>query len=461
MKKLTGLSQQIEQKLNFRLNKNQLREVERLIFEIGRRDSVSWGKILKSLEIPKIKELSNNDKLPAIRNNLIKLRFPKTSKRQKIDLKNIFLPKINRPSSGGWQVSSNFKPLKIIIEKDVKKSYLAEKFKKKFPALEIEEVNYYSEYLKKNKFTVSELKKPLVFIVKEKWDFMKICPCTKHHLRCGYWIFNLGFGCPLDCSYCYLQQYTNFPGIILPANIEDFFYTFDKFHKKLKKPIRIGTGEFSDSLALDDITEYSKKLIPYFRDKNVLFELKTKSVNIANLLEITPSPNIIISWSLNSPQLIKTEEKASASLEERLRAAKKVQKHGYGIGFHFDPIIHTNDWKKLYSQTIKKLYSHASPPFAWISLGTLRSNRELKKICEARFPKSNIFYGELLLGEDKKLRYPDFIKREIYEKILKEIRFFDKSTPIYLCMEDKETWMKAKGVVDCNNIESSLLKAKP
>jgi len=453
-----GLQQKIKQKISLALNKNQLREVERLVFEISRRNNTSFAKILKFLEKnPKIRDLSSADKFSFLKNALIEQRFPLASQRRKINIKEAFLPETAKPLKNNCPVSSEFKPLKIIVEKEVKNSFLTDNFKRKFPNTEVEEIEYYSQYLKQNRFDISQLKKPVVFLIKEKGDFIKRCPCTKSHLNCGYWVLNLGFGCPFDCSYCFLQQYTNFPGIILPANIEDFFESFDVFHKKLQRPIRIGTGEFCDSLALDDITGYSKKLISYFKDKNVLFELKTKSAKINNLLDIKAPPNIIISWSLGPAELIKTEEKAVAALEKRLKAARKVQKHGYKLSFHFDPIIHVKGWEKLYSKTIKKLYSYVKGPFAWISLGTLRSNRELKKICEMRFPKSNIFYTELLLGKDRKLRYPEFIKKEIYNKLTEEIRRYDNKTPLYLCMEDKETWAGVKGLVPNNMIESSLL----
>ncbi len=367
------------------------------------------------------------------------------------------MSKIKEPLDDNWQVKPLFRPLKIFVETDVVKAQLLANFQKNFPNVEIEEIGYYGRYLKTNKFTISELKKPIVFIVRERGDFIKKCPCTKKHLPCGYWVFNLGFGCPFDCSYCFLQQYTNFPGIILPANTEDFFTSFDKLSKNFKQPIRIGTGEFCDSLALDHITEYSKTLIPYFRNRKVLFELKTKSNNIANLLTLKSSKNIIVSWSLNPTSTIEKEEKATASLDQRIDAAAKVQNAGFSIGFHFDPIIHSKNWEKLYAKVIDKLYSKLKKPFAWISLGTLRSNRQLKTATELRFPESNIFYGELFLGEDKKLRYPKFIKKEIYQVIINRIRQYDEKTPVYLCMEDKQTWNKIKGLVPLNNIENSLI----
>ncbi|MBU1122946.1 MAG: spore photoproduct lyase family protein [Candidatus Omnitrophota bacterium] len=456
------LIQIIENNFFFHPNKNQLRDIERLIHEIIRRENISLLDIIASLKTsPNLDKLTGKNKFIVIKDLLIKRRFPITSKNEKIDTKNVYLSNLRPPLTDNWQVKSEFRPLKVFVEESVKDSYLVNNFRKNFPDIEIEKLACYSSYLKIKKFTISQLKKPLVFIINEKWDFIKSCPCTKDHLRCGYWIFNLGFGCPYDCSYCFLQKYTNFPGIILPANLDTFFTKLDTFIKDLKKPIRIGTGEYCDSLALDHITEYSTKLIPYFKEKNLLFELKTKSANIENILKIPPSPNIVISWSLNPAAISNNEELGAPSTNQRLEAARKIQDKGYKIAFHFDPIIYSKNWQELYSEVITKIYSQIKPPLAWISLGTLRSNRELKTAVELRFPQSNIFYGELLLGEDKKLRYPEFLRKEIYKTMIQEIHKHDKKTPIYLCMETKEIWQEVLGKSNACEIESSLIPCPP
>jgi len=455
---LEELENIIKESFYFRPNRNQLRDLKRLIFEIKKRENVDTKKIIADLKNSVgQKSQTGKNMFFTLKDLLIKKRFPLSSDKKNVDAKKIFLNEVKTPIKNNWQVKKEFKPIKVFLEKEVKDSLLARNFREKFPSLDIEEIKAYGEYLKKNKFDITQLKKPFVFIIKEKWDFLKECPCTKFHLSCGYWILNLGFGCPFDCSYCFLQQYTNFPGIILPANIEEFFEKFDKFSKKIKRPIRIGTGEFCDSLALDHITEYSKLLIPYFSKKNVLFELKTKSTNIDNILSLNPSKNIIVSWSLNPQIIIKTEEKGTPSLRERILAAKRIERSGFSLAFHFDPIIPINHWEKHYKKVIDALYADLNPSFSWISLGTLRGNRALKTISEMRFPKSSIFYGELLLSEDKKLRYPEFLRIEIYQTMVKYIRKYDRKTPIYLCMENKNTWSSLKKLLPTKNISNYLL----
>ncbi|MCP4653649.1 MAG: hypothetical protein GY858_09775 [Candidatus Omnitrophica bacterium] len=443
----------IEKHFGFSLNLNQSKELTRLIFEIAHREKINTKEILRSV-LDK-KECTAKDKFFAIKKALIKRRFPLS---ENINTASVFLPDIKKPLKNNWQVQNPFRPIKIFAQENVLHSQLANNFRKAFPSIAIEKIQSYKAYIKTNKLNISEFKKPLIFLTKEKWDFIKPCPCTKGHLSCGYWIFNLGFGCPFDCSYCYLQHYTNFPGIILPANIDDFFSEFNRFSSKLKSTIRIGTGEFCDSLALDHITGYSTKLIQYFANRNVLFELKTKSDNINNLLSITPTDNAVISWSLSPKHFADTEELATATLAQRLSGAQQCQKHGYKIGFHFDPIIHGKNWETLYKKTVEQLYSHVKGPFAWISLGTLRCNRKLKAISEQRFGNSDIFFGELFLGKDKKLRYPEILREEIYAKMLKWIRAHDQKTPVYLCMENKKCWQAVGGGLNSpKKIEKHIL----
>jgi len=243
--------------------------------------------------------------------------------------------------------------------------------------------------------------------------------------------------------------------MVLPANLDDFFEEFDAFYKTINRPIRIGTGEFCDSLALDHITGYSRQLIDFFRNKQVRFELKTKSNNIANLLQTEPADTIIISWSLNPQPTIDEEEQGAASLQQRLDAASQLQKKGFSLAFHFDPVIYAPDWQKHYKSVIDELYRQVQPPFRWISIGTLRGTRNLKSAAERRFPESTLFYGELFLGADKKLRYPTFMRKEIYSQMQQLIRGHDTKTPVYLCMEDADCWqVMDKSITSAQDVEN-------
>lgn len=450
----------LEKKFSIKLNPNYSRELCRLIMEIAYREKCAIDIVVNKCHDSLIDDRSTGkDKIIKLKKILIKLRYPLCSKHIKIQEKEVYLSKLENQNQEILHPPKIFHPESMFVENEVKGSEMEINIRKKFPNINVKYIDKYSNVLKEYKPTAASFKRPLLFVIKEKQDFLKPCPCTKNHLGCGYWILNLGFGCPFDCSYCYLQQYQNVPGILLPANMKDFLNSFDDFHDKINnKLIRIGTGEFCDSLALDHISDYSKILVPFFSKRNVLFELKTKSDNIANLLEIPGSKNIVISWSLNPQEFIDNEEIAVASLEERLIAANKIQNHGYSIAFHFDPIVPIDNWEIKYKAVIDKIYKHVDTPIAWISLGTLRFTRELKGFMEQRFAKSKITYGELLMGNDKKLRYPDFIRRSIFKKMIEWIQEYDRKSPVYLCMESKEMWQDVfNNITSTDNVEEHII----
>ena len=241
---------------------------------------------------------------------------------------------------------------KIYIDKEVKNEKLTLDIINQFSSVPTEifsaPVPIYNELVEKHVDPFIEGKKVLV-LSNFKGDFLKKCPGTKGFICCNYYVLNLTTNCPLDCTYCILQEYLeNNPVLKIFINIEDALKQVEKIHQENKNvPIRIGTGELADSLALDHITGFSERLIPFFEEKKNLFlELKTKSNRIQNLLKFKGIKNTIISWSLNPQNIIDEEEFYSASLKERLDAASECQQRGFKTAFHFDPIVLYKGWEK-------------------------------------------------------------------------------------------------------------------
>jgi spore photoproduct lyase len=430
----------VKEKIKVKLGENKLNEILRLIFEIQRREKISFKEILNFKEIEEILKNSNlspSQKFFHLKRYLLKRRYPNIPEEK---WKYIYLNKLEI-SEKRENPYKGFQFERIFIEEEVKDSEFTKKILKKLPSVEVKYIKNLKSLRKNYFFDKYDLRKNDIFIFKEKFDFFKKCPCSKNAVSCNYYILNIGFGCPYDCTYCYLQHYTNFPGIFLEAEIENFLNNFEKFFLK-EKFFRCGTGEFTDSLALDNLTEYSKVLVPFFSKKNVLLELKTKSKNIENLIGLEPNGRIVISWSLNSRKIIEEEEKGCASLSERILAAKECQKYGYKIGFHFDPIIFYEGWETDYKKVLEELFKNIKEEIAWISLGTLRFNPDLKKIIEKRHPETDIIYQEQILGFDRKLRYDENLRIEIYKKMLEWIREERKDIYIYLCMEEDSVWKK-------------------
>ncbi|MBQ3835428.1 MAG: hypothetical protein II816_07955 [Elusimicrobia bacterium] len=428
--KIFLISKKLQQKFpKFGINK--IRELTRLIFEISKKDSIEYQKVIDGIidkDYEKIKEV------------LLKQRYPKTYHKTKKE--NFYLPDFDIGENDKADLSTKkFNPKNIYYTADVINSALYNRIKNLFPKANFCEIESLKKFLKEHKFSTEKYNKRYenLFLVNEKYDFFKRCPCTKGVNCCNYSILNIGFGCLYECSYCFLQGYQNVAGIILPCNLSEFL-TRDKIKPVDNKMFflpRVGSGEFTDSLIFDDVTHFSDDIVKFFKkNKDMSFEFKTKSVNIDNLLKIGGSENIVVSWSVNAKQMIEENEHCTPRLEDRLKAAQKCIKAGYSVGFHFDPVILYDGWHEGYKETIDMIFDFIDAKYIkWISIGSLRMAASLKKVIEVRFPDNKIMDEEFLLSHDGKLRYEEGERVSIYRYLVDLIKQKDKDVVTYLCME--------------------------
>jgi spore photoproduct lyase len=290
-----------------------------------------------------------------------------------------------------------------------------------------------------------------LLLTRNDGKFFKQCPGTKEYICCDYQVINTGMNCPMDCVYCILQAYLNNPYLSFFVNVEDMLQEItEAFSRTPERFWRIGTGEFTDSLALDRLTGLSKILVEYMRDKkSAVLELKTKTTGIDNLAGLDHGGRTIVAWSLNSNAIVKREELRTAPLEERLAAAARCASWGYRLAFHFDPIIFHPGWQKGYSETIDLLFATVpKEKIVWISMGCLRYLPALKNIAIQRFPNSSFFHEEFIEGLDGKARYFRTLRVEMYQHIYHHLlRKADPKTCIYLCMENNEIWQSVFGFI--------------
>jgi spore photoproduct lyase len=279
-------------------------------------------------------------------------------------------------------------------------------------------------------------------------ELLKPCPGTQGYICCGYQILNIGANCPMDCSYCVLQAYFNQPHLRVFVNMEERIgevgLLIDSYPQKI---FRIGTGEFTDSLALDPIVGWSKVLIPFIQEhRNAVLEFKTKTTRVEGLLSIHPRDRIIVSWSLNSPGIASGEEHGAPGIRKRLEAARRCQEEGFALGFHFDPLIEHRDWKDSYQRTIDLLDNTVSARrIAWVSLGCLRFMPSLKAIVRKRHPGSCALQGEFIVGKDGKMRYFKPVRIEMYRFMAERLAEWNRDCGLYLCMESDDVWEMSMG----------------
>jgi len=344
---------------------------------------------------------------------------------------------------------------KIFVEKDVTDERLTKRILERAGDTPIKTIDTQDELNSivdpDNKGFTSKLTagKQILYLGRNRGRFFKPCPATREYRCCDYQVLNIGMNCPMDCVYCILQAYLNNPWLSFFVNTDDMFNEMTSaFATEPDRLWRIGTGEFTDSMALDDLTGLSRDLVTFVRDKNnCVLELKTKTACIDNLKDLDHYGRTVVAWSLNSPAITQKEELFTASLDERLGAAAECAGLGYRLAFHFDPIIHHPDWKEGYRQIIARLFEKVpADQIAWISMGCLRFLPALKEIAVNRFANSRFFHEEFILGLDNKFRYFRTLRVEMYKFIYEELRNgAADSTCIYMCMESDEIWREVFG----------------
>ena len=296
--------------------------------------------------------------------------------------------------------------------------------------------------------------KKVLFFTENKGRFLKKCPGSKGVVCCNYYTINSVTGCPYDCSYCILQHYIgNNPFITVFLNKEKAIEEIVSFLAE-NRFLRVGTGELADSLALDHLLDESGFFIGELAKRSlfdrVQFEFKTKSAEVERLLEVKklyPKANIVAGFSVNIPRFSSREEQGTATLEERMNAARRLQAAGVKVAVHFDPVLMLDDLFDDYMQLIDFIFSQLDQSkIAWISMGGFRHTLALTETIVWRNPKSLLLRGEMFPSDsDNKLRYLAFIRRRFYTAFNERIsQFFNVNPPLYMCMEKAFMWSDMK-----------------
>ncbi len=271
-----------------------------------------------------------------------------------------------------------------------------------------------------------------------------------------FWQLVVAGGCPYRCAYCFLQT-VPWWFRFRPDELYGLVYTnVDDMVEEIKEwladpiPKMIIAGELQDGLVFD--SAYKKTsgkalthhIIPLFAaQKRHRLIFLTKSAQIQHALELTPTPQVVFSWSVNAEEVGTKWEHGAPLPSERFAAAEKMKKAGWPIRFRLDPMIPYPNWKKGYGETIRRINA-LSPEM--VTLGSLRatSYNGLRNASKANGRDESIFD---YLTEEKD---PSGFKYRLpFEKQVEMFRFamshLKTSIKPALCKEDRALW-KALGL---------------
>ena len=300
---------------------------------------------------------------------------------------------------------------------------------KRYPDLE-----WIEDYQTFRRETMHREKRCVIFALK-RGAWLKPFHCYHQNSEFHYLSLDLAEGCSFDCVYCYLQSYLNNGALVVFVNRDGLEEELQSFQNQR---IWISTGLLTDSLLAEEFNPQIEWLSHVVPDRAVL-ELRTKSANTKFLED----PNIrrdrvVAAWSLNPEPIASHYEYGTASVAERLAAAKHAVSLGYRVAFHFDPVFYFDGWEEAYSNLIDELRSIESEQIAFLSLGLFRYMPDLGAIIRKRFPYHEILTGEFFPQSGGKYHYLRSIRKEMYGKFQMWLEPWITKVPVFWSMEPED-----------------------
>jgi spore photoproduct lyase len=252
--------------------------------------------------------------------------------------------------------------------------------------------------------------------------FVKLFDKTPSGVVCPHFYeLVLSNGCPFSCSYCYLKL--TFRGKKSPVL---FTNKWEAVRTELEgTPSGVfSTGELADSLAV--IPPLLEPTLDYFEgQKDRYLLLVTKSANTRVLRKRRPSPQIILSFSVNSVPASQSYEIGCPSPMSRLREAEAMKSLGWRVRIRLDPIIlqaGIQPYKEI-CHLVRRIGAER------ITVGMLRQYPGLH-----RFAKDAPRLG-LNRAADGRMRYSHTARVETYRLMAEWL-----CTHPALCKESAEVW---------------------
>ena len=253
--------------------------------------------------------------------------------------------------------------------------------------------------------------------------------------------FSHMYNCIYDCRYCFLQGLYSSANYVLFVNYEDFSTQIEATIAAHKgKNVAFFSGYDCDSLALENITNFTSFILPLFKkNPTALLELRTKSIQLKPMIISDVLKNCVIAYSLIPDAISKHLDIKTPSIDRRIHAMKKLAAKGWKLGLRFDPLIHGEDWRNLYKGLIDRIFSEIpEDSIHSISFGALRFPKAMFKKIHSMYPKELLFSGPLLstgglvsYKSDIENEMISFCRHVINETIAQPIIFncsFDPST---------------------------------
>ena len=270
--------------------------------------------------------------------------------------------------------------------------------------------------------------------VRQSEEAGNTCPNYTHFSVYGF--------CPYACHYCYLAGTPGIwrsPTVKIFVNLPEILAAIEKAAARLDRPTAFYHGKLQDGLALDPLSGYSRRLVPFFaRHPHARMTLLTKSADVENLLDLDHRGRSILSWTDNPPELVRALERNTPPVAERIEAMCRVSEAGYPVRAVVMPILPLDDWRSSYARFLEDLLARVR--LERITLGSICSYPMAVRLMEGKLGRGNLVSRTLEHPRrkhvDGRARFPEPTRVEAYRFLIDTIRRLEPELEIGLCLED-------------------------
>jgi len=172
--------------------------------------------------------------------------------------------------------------------------------------------------------------------------------------------------------------------------------------------------------------------------------IHTKTWNTAWMPPLVHNGNTIIVWSLSGPAQSRLLEPKAGTTEQRIEAARLAQEAGYQIRYKFKPIIPVRTWRQDAAWAVKLLFERTRPDVISLCVFMWHDVDEMLKRIGADTLDPTCLQAALdardQTQDTRAKPFPQWVRSEIYDHYLAQIRRYDRDVPVSLWTENFPMW---------------------
>lgn len=287
----------------------------------------------------------------------------------------------------------------LYIEEAAQEHPLAQSIKQRFSNRQIIECRHYAELFnpRSQNFRLQKQQPALILAIKHGQRVLPAPPGYGIGANHNYYFSHM-LNCIYDCRYCFLQGMYRSAHTVLFVNYEDFLHDIEVIADEHRdEPVHFFSGYDGDSLALEPLSGFAQTFIPGLDNiPNALLELRTKSTQVRQLLQMEISSRCVTAFSFTPEPVSAATEHGVPALQQRLDAMCKLQQLGWPVGLRLDPLIDCDNFEALYRQLLETLFASIDTDrIHSVSFGPFRMPQGFFEQMAKLYPEEPLFAGNL------------------------------------------------------------------